>query len=162
MPASEEDPAAHDRAAQPPLGRTPRRGRAFPGHERELAGLRRWLETLLPTCPARHDVILVACELAGNAIVHTATGRGGWFTAEITWRGTTVRMTVSDGGSPTEPVVIADPDAERGRGLRLVHGLSERTGVKGDSRGRRVWAEVTWDGPAPDWLTPRPGQVLDR
>jgi len=40
----------------------------FPGEERQLAVLRRWLATLLPACPARDDVILVATELASNAI----------------------------------------------------------------------------------------------
>ena len=151
MPASEEDPAADDRAVSLPP-RAPRRGRAFPGLTRELAGLRKWLSSELPACGARGDVLLVANELAGNAIAHTASGRGGWFTVEMRWLRETVRVTVADGGSSSEPTVIDDPDAERGRGLLLVRELSERTGVEGDCRGRRVWAEVLWDGPAPAWL----------
>lgn len=151
MPASEEDPVADDRARSLPLRRAPRRGRAFPGLTRELAGLRKWLSSELPACEARGDVLLVATELAGNAIAHTASGCGGWFTVELRWLGRTVRVMVGDGGSSTEPKVIDEPDAERGRGLLLVRELSERTGVDGDCRGRRVWAEVAWDGRAPAW-----------
>jgi hypothetical protein len=48
--------------------------RVFSGHERELSVLRRWLSSLLPECPERDDVLVVANELASNAIRHTASG----------------------------------------------------------------------------------------
>ena len=51
----------------------------FLGEERQLGLLRRWLVACLPECPARDDVISVATELGTNAILHTASGRGGWF-----------------------------------------------------------------------------------
>ena len=119
----------------------------FKGDERQLRELRRWLASLLPECPARGDVISVATELGSNALRHTASGRGGWFAVEITWHQSVVRVAVADGGGPAEPHVIDDPDAEHGRGLLLVRGLSARTGVTGDHRGRLVWAEVAWDAP---------------
>jgi len=121
--------------------------RVFPGDGRELAVLRRWLATLLPECPARDDVIAVASELAGNAVAHTASGLGGRFTVEITWRPSAVMVAVADGGAPTGPRVIDDPDGERGRGMLVVLDLSARTEVRGDHRGRLVSAEIRWDGP---------------
>lgn len=106
--------------------------------------LRRWLASLLPECPARDDVAVVATELGSNAIRHSASGRGGWFAVEITWHGPVLRLAVADCGGPAEPQVIDDPAGEHGRGLLLVRGLSSRTGVCGDRRGRLVWADVPW------------------
>jgi len=126
---------------------------AFPGQERQLRVVRRWLASLLPECPARDDVISVATELGSNAVRHTASGRGGVFTVEVTWVDSLVRVAVADGGSTTRPHVIEDPAAEEGRGLLLVRGLSVRTGVTGDHRGWLVWADIAWDGrnpPAPE------------
>ena len=95
-------------------------------------------------------MVSVATELGSNAILHTASGRGGWFAVELTWDQSMVRVAVADHGGPAEPHMIEDPDGEHGRGLLLVHGLSTRTGVTGDEHGRIVWAEIAWDGPAPD------------
>jgi len=118
--------------------------RVFPGEERQLGVLRRWLESLLPDCPARGDVACVATELGTNAVRHTASGRGGWFAVEVTWHRAAVRVAVADGGAPGGPRVIDDPAADHGRGLLVVRGLSVRTGVCGDRRGRLVWADVPW------------------
>jgi anti-sigma regulatory factor (Ser/Thr protein kinase) len=116
----------------------------FPGHERELAALRRWLASLLPESPARDDVYSVATELSSNAIKHTASGHGGWFAVEVTWSGPVVRVAVADSGAATEPRVIEDPDSEHGRGLLVVRELSMHMGVCGDDRGRLTWADVRW------------------
>jgi anti-sigma regulatory factor (Ser/Thr protein kinase) len=131
--------------------------RVFPGEERQLGVMRRWLASLLAAGPARDDVILVATELASNAICHTASGQGGRFTVEITWWRSVVRVGVADCGGPAEPQVIEDPQGERGRGLLLVSRLSLRTGACGDQRGRLVWADVRWDGPGP-----APGAAVPR
>jgi len=121
------------------------RRRVFPGHMRELSQVRRWLSSLLAECPVLDDLLSVATELCSNALQHTASGRpGGWFAVEVTSRRSGVQLAVADCGGPTEPRVIDDLEGERGRGLLLVQGLSERTGWSGDSRGRLVWAVVTW------------------
>jgi len=60
-----------------------------------------------------------------------------------------VRVTVSDGGSPGEPCVIEDLSAEHGRGLLLIRGLAEWMGVSGDERGRQVLAEIAWNSQEP-------------
>ena len=121
----------------------------FPGEERQLAALRRWLAELLPPCAARDDVAAVATELGSNAVRHTLSGRGSWFAAEITWYPAAVWVAVADCGGPSEPRVIDDLAAEHGRGLLVVRGLSVRTGVTGDHRGRLVWAQVAWADPSP-------------
>jgi anti-sigma regulatory factor (Ser/Thr protein kinase) len=119
--------------------------RVFPGEERQLGVLRRWLASLLPECPQRDDVACVATELGGNAVRHTSSGQGGWFAVEITWHQPAVRVAVADCGAPDGPRVIDDPEGEHGRGLLVVRGLSVRTGVCGDHRGRLVWADIRWD-----------------
>lgn len=118
--------------------------RTFPGEAHQLGALRRWLESLLPSCEARDDVALVATELGTNALRHTASGCGGSFAVEIIWFQQAVRVAVADGGASTGPTVIDDPAAESGRGLRLVQSLSVHIGACGDHRGRMVWADVPW------------------
>jgi serine/threonine-protein kinase RsbW len=122
-----------------------RRRRTFPGDVRQLGVMRRWLRDLLPDSPARDDLACVATELASNAIRHTASGRGGLFIVELTWHGSIMRVAVADRGGPTEPRVIEEPAIDHGRGLLLVRGLTVRTGVCGDRRGRLVWADLLWD-----------------
>jgi hypothetical protein len=98
----------------------------------------------------------VATELGSNAVRHTASGDGGWFAAEITWHQLAVRVAVADCGAPDGPRMIDDPAGEDGRGLLLVQGLSVRTGVCGDHRGRLVWADVPWgDATAAEPATPQ-------
>jgi hypothetical protein len=123
--------------------------RVFPGEERQLGVLRRWLASLLPRCPARDDVASIATELGANAVRHTASGRGGWFVVEIIWPGPVVRVAVTDLGAPTGPQLVDDPEGEHGRGLLVVQGLSARAGVWGDRRGRVVWADVPWGDAGP-------------
>ena len=147
--------------------------RVFPGAEAELRRIRSWLAELLPSGPAREDVVTVATELAANAVRHTASGANGFFAVELTWqvRPVTVRVAVADSGARTTPHLepgtdplgpgplgIGSPGAgplsvdqlgsdqlsEHGRGLRVVRALAERTGVCGDHRGRLVWAEIRW------------------
>jgi anti-sigma regulatory factor (Ser/Thr protein kinase) len=125
---------------------TATRWKAFDGTDGQVRNVRRWLETLLAPGPARDDLVLVATELSTNAVRHTASGRGGRFTVEIVQLDSVVRLTVADGGAPTEPLPASDPLAEHGRGLFVVQALAERTGVTGDCHGREVWAELPWPG----------------
>lgn len=123
--------------------------RVFPGEDRQLGVLRRWLATLLPDGPLRDDVTAIASELAGNAIVHTASGRGGWFAVEIAWHHHLVRVAVADCGATGAPRLVEDPDGEHGRGLLVVRGLSVRSGVCGDQ-------VAGWCGPTSSGRSQRP------
>ena len=133
--------------------RTHRRHRSFPGNSAELRNVRRWLIGLLPTGPACEDVVSIAVELAANAVRHTATGRGGRFTVELSWRDQSgkVRISVTDDGAPDGPRWPTGPCplGESGLGLYLVCAMASRTGEYGDSRSRQVWAEVLWDAGSP-------------
>jgi hypothetical protein len=146
MPATSGPPEQASGASGTSSGLAPgsRWRRDFPGEERQLGVLRRWLASLLPPCLARDDVVSVANELGSNAIVHTLSGRGGRFAVEVTWYGPLVRVAVADGGAPAGPRIIDDPAGEHGRGLLVVRELSARTGECGDERGRLVWADVPW------------------
>lgn len=146
-PARRPEPAPR-RIAPPATSPESRWRRVFPGDECQLGIMRRWLSLLLPECPARDDVALVASELGANAIRHSTSGRGDWFAVEVTWHPTRVHIAVADAGAATEPREVNDPDSENGRGLFLVRSLSERHGISGDDRGRLVWADIPWEDPA--------------
>ncbi|HEY5988586.1 MAG TPA: ATP-binding protein [Streptosporangiaceae bacterium] len=139
--------------------------RVFPGEERQISVLRRWLTSLLPDCPAREDAAYVATELGSNAVRHTASGRGGWLTVEVTWHRAVLRVAVADCGSQTWPRMIEDSADEHGRGLLLVRGLALHTGVCGDDRGRLVWADIPWPDPRavppPSWQEPYEAAIRD-
>jgi hypothetical protein len=40
--------------------------------------------------------------------------------------------------------------SDGGRGLVIVRALAESCGVRGDRRGRTVWAEIAWSAAAPE------------
>lgn len=117
--------------------------RIFPGEERQLYVMRRWLEELFPDLSVLGDVACIATELGANAVRHTASGRpGGSFATVITRRLGVITIAIADQGGPWEPLVINDPDRENGRGLLIVRGLAAQVGVRGDYLGRVIWAEV--------------------
>src|SRR5260370_9347038 len=91
--------------------------RVFPGEGSMLGALRRWLESLLPECPARDDVACVATELGTNAILHTASGQGGCFAVEVTWHKAVGRIAVADRGAPGSPPMVARPAGGQRPGL---------------------------------------------
>ncbi|HXP56491.1 MAG TPA: ATP-binding protein [Streptosporangiaceae bacterium] len=154
------DPAAADwlgawTPVSRPVPRHDRWQRLFRGQESELRQLRRWLCVLLPDTSARDDLISVAVELGTNAIQHTASGDGGWFTVEVSCLSSVIRVAVTDEGAPVAPQLGEDPfaggdildgdvdyDSDCGRGLLIVQALSAASGVCGNVSGRTVWAEV--------------------
>jgi len=122
--------------------------RVFPGEAEQVAAVRRWITSLLPDCPSRGDLVLVASELAGNAVRHSASGQGGTFAVHVTWGGGAVLVAVDDAGGPGQPRVVDDRLAEGGRGLLVVRELSARMSVSGTDAGRQVCAEIPWHDPA--------------
>ena len=116
--------------------------RLFRGQQSEIRQLRHWLTALLPDGLERDDLTSVAVELATNAIQHTASGQSGWFTVELARHGHVAGIAVTDEGGPGGPQPSDDPMSDCGRGLVIVQALAQSWGVRGDSRGRTVWAEV--------------------
>jgi hypothetical protein len=119
----------------------------FAGRPECLADARCFTYAVLGDCDAAHTVALVADELAGNAIKHTASGEpGGEFVLRLARFANRCRVRIDDQGGPSTPsVCAADDEDEAGRGLTIVAMVSARWGVDGDEQARSVWAEITFD-----------------
>lgn len=124
--------------------------REFPGRQDQAAQARRWMAGFLPPCEPLDSLLLVASEMAANAIEHTRSGRpGGRFSVDVAWSPGLVRVVVADQGSGKNPAVVdgasaCDPLDEHGRGLLLVQQMSAAWGIAGDERRRWVWADLRW------------------
>ncbi|HEX4832795.1 MAG TPA: ATP-binding protein [Trebonia sp.] len=136
-----------------PLGSSGRAAwwtRHFRGSAHQVLEVRHWLEDLLPDCPARADLLLLASELCTNAIVHSRSGEpGGQFSVDIDWAPALARIVVGDQGAATSPVMAAPAAGtvtlgESGRGLLLVDDVADDWGTASHPNRRWVWADVAW------------------
>ena len=88
---------------------------------------------------AADDVILVASELAANAIRHGSPPA----LLRLEYADGRVRVTVSNhGGSPDPRIVDAAADAGSGRGLAMVQAIADEVGWQRDGDRLDVWAEL--------------------
>jgi len=107
----------------------------LPFNGRSAGSVRRaltpWLEHQQASELRISDALLVATELVSNAVRHAAPLAND--TLLVRWHredGDLV-LSVCDGGGSGDPVlVIADAEAERGRGLAIVDALSQRWWVQ--------------------------------
>jgi anti-sigma regulatory factor (Ser/Thr protein kinase) len=119
--------------------------RIFDGSPEEVRSVRNFVGRLVDGCPVADDIILLASELAANAVVHTASGRDGTFSVVVRADDTWTRVEVHDLGSDVVPAVRrAGSPEESGAGLGLVEMLADRWGFDGGPSGRVVWFEVDW------------------
>jgi anti-sigma regulatory factor (Ser/Thr protein kinase) len=126
--------------------------RSFPGLAECLAEVRQFTQMVLGAAPGAELVVLAVSELAGNAIVHTASGTpGGQFVVHLASFADRWQVRVDDQGSAIEPHVVVDGmdedaewDSESGRGLAMVAAISQKWGVLGDRYARAVWAEIPY------------------
>lgn len=117
--------------------------RVFLGLPSQIRAVRSFVSGALQDSPAAADVVLLASELAANAVVHTASGKGGTFTVLIRPGDSTILVEVHDGGSDTIPAARPSTGrAESGRGLAMIDSLAARWGHLGGRDGRVVWFEV--------------------
>ncbi|MFD1539717.1 ATP-binding protein [Nonomuraea guangzhouensis] len=120
----------------------------LPGVAHSVAVARHCVGEMLAAAGHRgvEDVQLIVSELAGNALVHTASGLyGGVVTVEVVAiDAEIVRVEVTDDGADTVPRVrVSGDDDCHGRGLWLVEQVSLKWGVRLLGAGQRaVWAEV--------------------
>ncbi len=117
----------------------------------EVAPARRWLLELLSDDHAEivDDVVLMASEAITNAICHSDSGKGrpGIITLIVLDATTDLRVEVIDAGSAhsTPSLTEDDPGALNGRGLHLLHALSDgRWGSYSDANGQTVWFEIRY------------------
>lgn len=119
--------------------------RAFPGSADQIAGVRKFVRLVLGPVPVLDEAVLLASELATNAVVHTTSGNGGTFDVAIRRSQSAVRIKVCDAGSRQVPMPCPqDSLAEEGRGLGLVNLVADRWGHSGDQHGRSVFFELRW------------------
>jgi hypothetical protein len=127
--------------------------RIFPGRDDQVPEARRFIKRALDGCPVVDDAILCVSELATNALLHSTSGDGGEFEITVQRGQSSVRVAVSDNGSPDKPAVrVLDDTSEQGRGLALVTLVASNWGESGDELGRTVWFELCWDPDSPDQL----------
>jgi anti-sigma regulatory factor (Ser/Thr protein kinase) len=90
------------------------------------------------------DAVLLVGELVTNSVLHAATGAAHEIVLELIIGLDDVRIVVTDGGSPTAPMIQPmDPSRPGGRGLFLVDTLSDRWGMTREgTRETRVWFEM--------------------
>lgn len=131
----------------------PRGGPAFigaiklPGDERSVAHGRLFVSGLLgPGHPEVDRITLSVSELATNAIRHTPSGDGGFFTIRLSAAGALVVAEITNegvGGARGRPgrIVMADPYMEGGRGLPIVDVLADAWGITEHAGATTVWAE---------------------
>jgi anti-sigma regulatory factor (Ser/Thr protein kinase) len=120
----------------------------YVGTPDQVHRVRAFLRTVLEGCPVADDAVLLASEVATNAVVHSSSGRpGGQFSvrAEVSV-GARVRVEVQDQGGPW----ALRPTCHDGRwhGLDLVNQIASTWGRERDPDGGwLVWFQLDWPGP---------------
>jgi anti-sigma regulatory factor (Ser/Thr protein kinase) len=118
--------------------------RVFEGLPEEIGSVRTFVAQAAKDCPVVDDVVLLASELATNAVLHTASGSDGTFSVFVYLGGGGVRVEVHDLGSDTEPAFGGSASLEEsGAGLFLVESMADTCGHYGGPTGRVVWFEVS-------------------
>jgi anti-sigma regulatory factor (Ser/Thr protein kinase) len=113
----------------------------FSGRAGEAARVRREITSYLQDCPVTEDIVLIAHELAANAIVHSRS-RGGSFAVRCQVSPGAARVEVEDMGGPWRP---RKPD-DRPHGLDIVQALTGDGGwgTQATGTGRLTWAQLSW------------------
>jgi anti-sigma regulatory factor (Ser/Thr protein kinase) len=121
--------------------RTRRFEETYKAEPAQVGRARRALTQALDGCPAADTAALIASEFATNAVLHSASGRGGKFIlrAEISPGG--VRVEVEDAGGPWHQARHCDG---RPHGFDVIEALTghENWGLSGDIAGRVAWARI--------------------
>ena len=122
--------------------------RAYPGTADQLGQVRADLTEIAGQCPVIDELVLLASELAANAVLHSNSGRTG--------HGFTVRATLHPGDYAWVEVVDEggawkqdQHDDTHGRGLAVVAGIAGdgNWGIEGNSACRVAWFRLDWPWP---------------
>ncbi len=114
----------------------------FHGRAEEAARVRREIAGYLNDCPVTDDMVLIADELAANAILHTHS-RGSTFHIRCQLSPGAARIEVEDMGGPWRH---RTPD-DRPHGLDIVQALTGQDGWGTQATGtggRLTWARLSW------------------
>ncbi len=116
--------------------------RTFPGRADQVSQVRREIAGYLGECPAADDMVLIADELAANAILHTRS-RGSSFHIRCELTPGAARIEVEDMGGPWRQ---RTPD-DRPHGLDIIQALTGQHGwgtQASGTGGRVTWARLSW------------------
>ena len=120
--------------------------RTFPGTPESVADVRSFVAEALAADPSAANAVLMASELATNAVVHSASRlRGGMYSVKVTPTATGMaRIDVIDQG----PLPEAEADEPGlGVGLGIVSQLATTFGADGPDRWFTVTTEAYRDDP---------------
>jgi anti-sigma regulatory factor (Ser/Thr protein kinase) len=115
----------------------------YPGRAEQVHHVRRAVATHLAGCAAAADAVLIASELAANAILHSRS-RAGHFAVRTELHPDHVRIEIEDLGGPWRR---GRPDG-RPHGLDVVQALTGADGWGTETTtggGRIVWARLDLD-----------------
>jgi serine/threonine-protein kinase RsbW len=119
--------------------------RDYPGEPSQASHVRADLARISSGCPAADDLILMASELAANAITHSKSGQpGGRFTVRADlYPGDHAWIEVIDQGGPWTP---PKPGVEHGRGLAIVEAIAGdgNWGIDDCTACRVAWFRLNW------------------
>jgi serine/threonine-protein kinase RsbW len=136
--------------------------RAYEGRPDQIRHVRAFLAEILDGHPVVNNAVLIADELATNAVRHSNSGKpGGQFTVRVEVHDPDyLWVEVEDEGSP--PWTPRCPDGEPWHGLNIVQQFTGRTnwGVDGDMRAWVVWARLDLASPQPASGHAGNGEVL--
>jgi hypothetical protein len=121
----------------------------FPGRPDQVSQVRHLVRQRTRNTPVADDMVLIASELASNAVLHSPS-RGAAFTVACEVSAQYVWIAVEDLGGPWRP---QEPDGCH-HGLQIVAALATRWGVEATLDGCVVWARVEF-GVAEDLMTRR-------
>jgi anti-sigma regulatory factor (Ser/Thr protein kinase) len=116
----------------------------FHGRAEEAARVRREIAGFLNDCPRAADIVLIAHELAANAILHSRS-RGGSFAVRCELSPEAVRVEIQDMGGPWR----TRKDDDRPHGLDIVQALTGPAGwgiERTPDDSRIVWAALPRTG----------------
>jgi Histidine kinase-like ATPase domain len=123
--------------------------RTYPGRPGQVPAVRAFVADAVRGCPAADEVVLMADEIAANAVLHTHSGQpGGRFTVRVqVCPGHWVQVLVDDAGGPRPPR-LRGAARDRSRGAALNGGVAAGPCGSGGA------AEPGWAGGAaaePGW-----------
>ena len=113
----------------------------FPRHIRVAPAARQFVRQAAAGHPAADDAVLLAAELIANSLVHACDATT--VTITVTVSEAFIRVDVCDDGAlgipHMRPVI---PEAEDGRGFRLINQIAQRWGFTREPAGSCCWAEI--------------------
>lgn len=117
----------------------------LPGLEAMAATVRESVRALFKDHPRCEDAVLIANELATNAIRHSPAGDpDGTFELRIHTVPGAVRISVTDPGHHAWKTPERDELDDGGRGLAIVLRLADNMGFTRTAHSTTAWAELTW------------------